>query len=178
LLAGEMRDHLVGIHVGAGAGAGLEDVDREVRVMPALGNFQSGFLDGPGELAVEQAEVGVGFGGGRLDEAQRADEGARHRQSRNPEVLHGALRLCAPQRVGGNLQFAHAVTLDTKALGLRGHRLLLLNAGEGSGVAGTGKLMQNTRLFRAPVSTGETADSIVSPQLFRGAHRLTESSWT
>src|SRR5688572_33490657 len=40
LAAGEVRDDLVGIHVAAGARAGLEDVDRELRVVPPFRNFQ------------------------------------------------------------------------------------------------------------------------------------------
>jgi hypothetical protein len=35
-------DHLVGVHVGAGARPGLEDVDRELVVVLAVGNLGGG----------------------------------------------------------------------------------------------------------------------------------------
>ena len=48
-LAGQLgtaiRDHLVGIHVRAGAGAGLKDVDRELGVPRADTDFGSGLGD-------------------------------------------------------------------------------------------------------------------------------------
>ena len=42
---GELRDHLVGVHVRAGAGAGLEDVDGKCVVVLAGGDFERGRLD-------------------------------------------------------------------------------------------------------------------------------------
>src|SRR5262249_25449776 len=47
-----------------------------------------------------------------LDQAERTDELARHPQARNREVVDRALRRRAVQRVGGDLECAHAVTLD------------------------------------------------------------------
>ena len=44
-LAGEPRDHLVGVRVRRGARAGLEDVDRELRVVLAGGDLRGRFLD-------------------------------------------------------------------------------------------------------------------------------------
>ena len=45
VLAREARDHLVRIHVGAGARAGLEHVDRKLRVVAPVGDFERRLLD-------------------------------------------------------------------------------------------------------------------------------------
>ncbi len=71
-LAGQRGDHLVGVHVRRGAGAGLEDVDRELVVQLAAGDAVGGGSDPVGLVAVEQAEVGVHVGGGALDPAEPA----------------------------------------------------------------------------------------------------------
>ena len=60
-VAGEVGDHLVGVHVRGGARAGLEDVDRELVVVLALGDRLAGGGDPLGDVAVEQAEVAVGL---------------------------------------------------------------------------------------------------------------------
>ncbi len=52
-----MRDDLVGIHVAAGARAGLEHVDRELPVVLALDDFQRSFLDRGGALGVDAVEL-------------------------------------------------------------------------------------------------------------------------
>ena len=52
-------------------------------------------------------------GRGRLDQAERANELARHGQAGNREIVDRALGLRAVERVGRDLEFAHAVALDT-----------------------------------------------------------------
>src|SRR5690606_341051 len=52
---------------------------------------------------------------GRLDQPERADEAARHPLARDREVQHCPLRLRAPERIGGDLQLAHAVVLGAEA---------------------------------------------------------------
>ncbi len=115
--AGQMGDHLVGIHVAAGARSGLEDVDREMVVVVAVGNLLRGLDDGGSNVVVQQAEPRVGLRCGGLDQAQRADEGARQAQAADGKIIHGPLGLGAPQCVGGNPQLAHAVVFNTKLLG-------------------------------------------------------------
>ena len=46
-LAGKMRDDLVGIHVGTGAGPGLKDIHGKLLIVLALGHLQRRRLDGP-----------------------------------------------------------------------------------------------------------------------------------
>src|SRR5437867_735205 len=45
-LRGAARDHLVGVHVGAGAAPGLEHVDRELGVPATVPDLRRGLLDG------------------------------------------------------------------------------------------------------------------------------------
>src|SRR4051812_27869962 len=116
IAAREVRDHLVGIHVGAGAGAGLEHVERELRIVPAFRHFERGLLDGRGALGVETVEIEIRRRRGPLDQPERADELARHAQAADLEILERALRLCTPQRVGGHLQLAKAVLLSPKTI--------------------------------------------------------------
>ena len=56
-LVRQVGDHLVGVHVGRGAGAGLVDVDRKVVVVLAGGDFFDGGDDRLGEFLVELAEL-------------------------------------------------------------------------------------------------------------------------
>ena len=99
-LAAAMRgDDLVGVHVRAGARAGLEDVDRELVVVLAVGDLGGRGDDRVGLLGVEQAEVLVHLRAGALQQAERADLGALQRPERDREVLHRPLGLRAPQRV-------------------------------------------------------------------------------
>ena len=55
------------------------------------------------------AEVQVDLRGGALDLRQRADELARHALAGDLEVLQRALRLRAPQAVGGDFDVAESV---------------------------------------------------------------------
>src|SRR5690606_15775665 len=62
---------------------------------------------------LEIAEPGIGFGRRSLDQAERANEFARHREPGNREVVDRALSLRAIQRIGRDAQLAHAVTLGS-----------------------------------------------------------------
>ena len=96
-LAGEVGDHLVGVHVRGGAGAGLEDVDRELVVVLAVGDRLAGGADPLGDVAVEQAEGAVGFRRRALDPAQPAHHRHRHALARNREVVDGFGGLATPE---------------------------------------------------------------------------------
>ncbi len=56
-VAGEVGEHLVGVHVRGGAGAGLEDVDRELVVVFAGGDGVAGGGDPLGQVGVELARA-------------------------------------------------------------------------------------------------------------------------
>ena len=119
---GQIGDDLIGIHVGRRAGAGLVDVDREMRVVFAGCDPQRCRPDRLGHALWQQSQPDIDLGGRGFDQAQRTDEAARHRLSGDGEVLHGALRLCPPQCLGGYAQLAHAVVFDTKWIAHAGLR--------------------------------------------------------
>ena len=87
----EVGDHLVGVHVGRGAGAGLVDVDGEVIVVFAGGHFlgEAEMID-VGEFLVELAEFVIRLSAGGLQIAERVDDGGRHGFERDGKVVDGA----------------------------------------------------------------------------------------
>ena len=97
VLTGERGDHLVRVHVRAGAGACLEDVDRELVVVLALGDRVAGGGDALGLVGVEQSELGVRARGGGLDPSQPARHRHRDRLAGDGEVGDRLARLAAPQ---------------------------------------------------------------------------------
>jgi hypothetical protein len=56
-LVGAAGDHLVGVHVGRGPRAGLEDVDHELVVEFALDHLLGRLQDGAGAFFVEQPQL-------------------------------------------------------------------------------------------------------------------------
>ena len=110
-LDGAVGDHLVGVHVRLGAGAGLPDDEREVRVELALDHLVGGPDDRLADLRVEAAEVHVHLGGGALDDAETADDRLGHAFAADREILDRTLGLRAPIAVGRNLDRAEAVGL-------------------------------------------------------------------
>ncbi len=95
-LVGAVGDHLVDVHVGLGAGAGLPDHQRELIVEPAGDDLIGGGNDRLGAACIERTELPIGFGGGALDERQRGDQRARHALFADAEIVAGALGLRAP----------------------------------------------------------------------------------
>ncbi len=75
-LVGAVGDHLVEVHVGLGAGAGLPDHQRKVIVELAFDHLACGADDGAGAARIEQSEFPVGLGGGEFDDAERMDDRA------------------------------------------------------------------------------------------------------
>ena len=110
----ELGDDLVGVHVRGRAGAGLEDVDREVAVVLAGGHLIGSVGDRLGELAVEHPQFGVGLCSCLLDPGQRLDVGALQGLAGDGEVLHCTLRLGAVQGVHGDADFAHRVMFNAE----------------------------------------------------------------
>src|SRR5665213_1855704 len=110
--AGEMRDHLVSIHVRRCAATGLENVDDKLSVVIAGCHGIGSLLDGCGKFGRQLAQPSVYSRGGAFNYAQRAQEGARKSQPADREILNRALRLRTVQRIGGDAHFAHGVPLD------------------------------------------------------------------
>src|SRR5881296_3865134 len=111
-LEGAVRDHLVGVHVGRGAGAGLEDVDHELAVELPLRHLRRSAADGVGKPLVEEPERGVDARARALDGAQGGDEAPWEAQPGDREVLDRPRRLRAVVSVRGHHHLTHAVALD------------------------------------------------------------------
>ena len=109
--AGERGDHLVGIHVAAGARAGLKHIEGECRIVSAGRHFRRCRLHRRGNVRRQQTQPAVGARRSLFDQAEGADEGARQGLSADRKVIDRALGLRAPQRLCRHLQFTHAVVL-------------------------------------------------------------------
>ena len=96
-LAGQVGDHLVGVHVGGGAGAGLEHVDGELVVVLAARHLVGGCGRALCQVGVEQSQLCVRAGRCRLDVSQHPHDGRRHPLARHREVVHRLARLRAPE---------------------------------------------------------------------------------
>src|SRR5207237_374846 len=94
-LSSAVGDDLVGIHVEADAGSGLEDVNHEFLVPLAVGNFSGGGDDGVGTLVVNECEFFVSERGRLLDEAEGADERGMRAHAADRVVFDRARRLHA-----------------------------------------------------------------------------------
>ena len=110
-LVGAVGDHLVEVHVGLGAGAGLPDHQRKMIVELALDHLARGAGDGAGAARVEQAEFAVGLRCGELDDAERVNDADRHPVMADLEILPRAFGLRAPIAIGGNVDRTEAVGL-------------------------------------------------------------------
>lgn len=64
--AGEVGDHLVGVHVRGGAGPGLEHVDREVGVVPAVDDLLRRGRDRVRDVLLEDPEPALAMAAARL----------------------------------------------------------------------------------------------------------------
>ena len=112
-LARPVGDHLVGIHVGRGAGAGLEDVDDKLVVMIPGNHLLGSPDDDIGLLRVEDPQVPVDDRSSALDQTECPDESAPETQIRYREVVHRPLGGGPVVGIVGDLQLAHRITLDT-----------------------------------------------------------------
>jgi hypothetical protein len=104
-----VRDHLVRVHVGRGARAGLEDVDHELVVVLAVGDLAGRLLDRPAHLVVQLAEALVRFRRGELHQPDRPDETPAEAVAADREVQHGALRRRAVQCTRRNFHLPHRI---------------------------------------------------------------------
>ena len=67
LLGGQSGDDLVRIHVGTGAGAGLEDIDGKMLVVRPVRDFERRLLNGDRFIGGQQTELGIGPGSSPFD---------------------------------------------------------------------------------------------------------------
>ncbi len=116
-LDGPVGDDLVGVHVGLGAGAGLEHHQREVVVEAPRDHVVGRAGDEFGLVRGQLTQLGVGLGRGLLQHAEGADHGTSPDEgvAADVEVVEAALRLRAPVAVVGDLDLAHGVGFNAGA---------------------------------------------------------------
>jgi|GEM_PF-2443759 len=107
-------DHLVRVHVGAGAGAALDHVDHELLVQRTADEIVAGLHDGAGARRVDHAQFGVRLRGGLLHESQRTHEFGhlRHGLARDRKVVHGTRGVNSPIRGEWDRHFTEEVVFD------------------------------------------------------------------
>ena len=111
-LIGAVGNYLVGVHVVAGAGAGLERVHHELVIPAPLHNLLSCGDDGLAALLIEQAQVHVHQRRGLLDHRHAPHEGAVWLESADGEVVHRAHGLGAIQRTVRDFDLAQRILFD------------------------------------------------------------------
>ena len=108
-LVGAVGDHLVQVHVALGAGAGLPDHERKVIVELAVDHLMRRAGDGAGTARVDQAQLAVGLGCGKLDDAEGVNDAHRHPVMADTEILPRAFGLRTPIAIGRNVDRTEAV---------------------------------------------------------------------
>src|ERR1700754_3113273 len=104
-----IRDHLVGVHVGLGAAAGLPNAQWKVAVEFAFDHFVASLHDQFGFVRRKFSEFFVDLRSGFFEYSERANHLARHPIVANVEVVQRAFGLRAPVAVGGYLDVSHRV---------------------------------------------------------------------
>ena len=121
-------NHLVDVHVGRRAGAGLVDVDRELVVELAGGHFAGSGQQGLDLLVIQRvlaragqlAQVAIGHGGGPLDQGKGMDQLRGHGLAGNGEVLHRPLGLGPEIGLGRQADFTQRIVLDAELVHFQG----------------------------------------------------------
>ncbi len=101
--------NLIGVHVALGAASGLPDDQGEMAVKFALDDLVGGFADQVGFVLSQNTQFGVGLSSSFFEDAEGADDFARHAVVSDFEILERTLGLGAPVTVGGDLDFAHSI---------------------------------------------------------------------
>ena len=111
-LAAAIRDDLVRVRVRARAGAGLENVEREMLVELAFDHFLGRLHDERAAMRVEQAEIVIGLRGGPFDQAERANERPGKAIAADRKIQDRALGGSAVKRGLRDGHFAHRILFD------------------------------------------------------------------
>src|SRR3546814_10410468 len=98
-LIGAPGDHLIGVHVGLRARAGLPDDKRELVVVLSFRHFPGRSYDGVGRHFIQTAVAGVHPCSAQLHQPERMDERKRHALPPYREIAGGSLSMRAP--IGG-----------------------------------------------------------------------------
>ena len=94
-----MRDHLVGVHVGRGSGACLEDVDWKLLVVVSGRHGVASARYGLPYPVIEYAAFDIREGGSAFDVRDRVNEASPETQAGYREVLERSLSLGSPEHI-------------------------------------------------------------------------------
>ncbi len=108
-LAGAVRDHLVHVHVGLGAGPGLPDHQGKMTIKLPVHDLVGRRGDRLGRSLVETAKLQIGQRRRFLHQRHGADQRPGHVLVADLEVLPRAFGLGAPIAVAGHLDRAESV---------------------------------------------------------------------
>ena len=110
--------HLVDVHVRAGAGAALQRIHDDETAEVAIGQFAAGAVNGIGlrRIVRPRAERAVGAGAGGFDFAVSAGEFGMNGAPRERKIFQRPLRVDAMQRLRRNRQFAETIPFDAKGV--------------------------------------------------------------
>src|SRR5919199_6657871 len=111
-------DHLVGVHVGLRARAGLEDDKRELAVQLAVDHLLGSPRDQIDLVVGQLAQLFIRQRRALLQDAERADHGTSPPipLDADGKILVGALGLSAPQVIRGYVDLAERVLLNPNVL--------------------------------------------------------------
>ena len=112
-LAGAVGQHLVDVHVGLGARAGLPDHQGKFAVVPPCQHFVGSGHDRLCLGGVQQPQVRIDRGRRPLDAHQRGNQLARLPLARDVKVRQRALGLRPPEAMGRHLDGAEGVVLGS-----------------------------------------------------------------
>ena len=119
-LGGTIGEHLVHVHVGLRARAGLPDGQREFAVVHAPQRFVRSGDYRVRAFPRQRSQLGVDVSRSAFDQQHGANELGRHFLAGNTEEFERALRLRAPQPVRGHFDRAERVALDAHGSLVRG----------------------------------------------------------
>ena len=109
----EVGYHLVDVHVGLGAAAGLPDLQGELPVPLVVQYLVAGGGDPAAPVLVQTAQLPVGQGGRLFQQGEGTDDLLRHPLDADGKVLQAPLCLGAPAVLGGDLHGPQRVVLQT-----------------------------------------------------------------
>ncbi len=107
-------DDLVGVHVRRGSRAGLENVDDELVVEPAVGDLPGRLPDRLPQTGVELAQIFVGLRRAPCDPAQRPDHSRRDRSAAHGKVQDRPLSGRPVIGLRCHFHLAHGILFDPR----------------------------------------------------------------
>src|SRR5262245_55839818 len=101
-LIGTVGNHLIDIHVMAGAGPSLKRVYNKLVIMLERQHFIRGSDNRKRKLVIQQAKVFMHLSRGTFDNRHTPDKSRPWSEAANREIFYCTLSLCGIERIFGN----------------------------------------------------------------------------